>query len=48
MTNSDSVIKKSSLTISAHLSIKIILVDPNLVCTSSGNNFFNPNYGAHP
>ena len=27
--------------------IKIILVDLNLVRTFFGNNFFNPNYGAH-
>ena len=28
--------------------MKIILVDPNLVRTFIGNNFFDPNYGAHP
>ena len=39
---------KGSLNISALLSMKIILVDPNLVCTLFGNNFFDPNYGAHP
>ena len=39
---------KGSLNISAHLSMKIILVDPNLVRTFFGNNFFDPNYGAHP
>ena len=33
---------------SVSLSMKIILVDPNLVCTFLGNNFLNPNYGAHP
>ena len=26
--------------------MKIILVDPNLVSTFFGNNFFDPNYGA--
>ena len=26
--------------------MKIILVDPNLVRTFFGNNFFDPNYGA--
>ena len=30
---------KGSLNISAHLSMKIILVDPNLVRTFFGNNF---------
>ena len=39
---------KSSLNIRAHLSMKIILVDPNLVRTFFGINFFDPNYGAHP
>ena len=38
---------KVSLNISAHLSIKIILVDPNLVGTFLGNNFLDPNYDAH-
>ena len=47
MTNSDWIIKKGSLTTSVHLSIKIILVDPNLVLTFFGKNFFHPNYGAH-
>ena len=28
--------------------MKIILVDPNLVRTTFGNNFFGPNYGVHP
>ena len=28
--------------------MKIILVDPNLVRTSFGKIFFDPNYGAHP
>ena len=42
------VLYKGSLNISAHLSMKIILVDPNLVPTLFGNNFFDPNYGAHP
>ena len=32
---------------SAHLSIKIILVDTDLVHTFFGNNFFDPIYGAH-
>ena len=27
--------------------MKLILVDPNLVRTFYGNNFFDPNYGAH-
>ena len=36
------------LNISAHLSMKTILVNPNLVSTFFGNNFFDPNYGAHP
>ena len=27
--------------------MKIILVDPNLVRSLFGNNFFDPNYGAH-
>ena len=48
MTNHGWIIKKGSLTISAHLSTKIILVDPNLVRTFPGNNFFERNYGAHP
>ena len=39
---------KGSLNISEHLFMKIILVDPNLVRTFFGNNFFDPNYGAHP
>ena len=30
------------------MSMKIILVDPNLVRTPFGNNFFDPNYGVHP
>ena len=34
---------KGSLNINAHLSMKLILVDPN-----SGNSFFDYNYGAHP
>ena len=38
---------KGSLNISVHLSIKIILVDPNLVRTFLGNNVLDPNYGAH-
>ena len=38
---------KGSRNISAHLSMKIISVDPNLVCTFFRNNFFDPNYGAH-
>ena len=28
--------------------MEIILVDPNLVRTFLGNNFFDPNYSAHP
>ena len=32
----------------AHLLMKIILVDPNLVRTFFGNKFFGPNYSAHP
>ena len=39
---------KSSLNISALLSIKVILGDINLVRTFLGNNFFDPNYGVHP
>ena len=39
---------KGSLNISAHLSMKLILVDPNLVRTFFGNIFFDSNYGAHP
>ena len=39
---------KGSLNISAHLFMKIILVDPNLMRTFFGNNFFYPDYGAHP
>ena len=31
--------KKGSLNIRVHLSMKIIFVDPNLVCTFFGNNF---------
>ena len=38
-TNSDWIIKKGPPTTSAYLSIKIILVEPNLVRTFSGNNF---------
>ena len=37
-----------SLDISVHLSMKIILVNPNLVYTFYSNNFFDPNYGAQP
>ena len=48
MINSDWIIKKGFLTINGHLPIKIILADPDLVCTFSGNKFFDPNYGAHP
>ena len=39
---------KGSLNISAHLSLKIILVDPNLVHTFYGNNLFDFSYGVHP
>ena len=28
--------------------MKKILVDPNLARTFFGNNFFDPNYSAHP
>ena len=28
--------------------MKIILVDPNLERPFFGNDFFDPNYGAHP
>ena len=38
---------KGSLNISVHLSMKIILVDPDLVHTFFGNNFFDSNYGGH-
>ena len=38
---------KGSLNISSHLSMKLILVDPNLAHFFC-NNFFDPNYGAHP
>ena len=48
MINSDWIIKKGSLTTSSHLSIKIILVSPNLVLTFFGKNFFRLNYGAQP
>ena len=37
---------KGSLNISAHLSVKIILVDPNLMRTFFGN-FFDLNCVAH-
>ena len=30
------------------MSMKIILVDPNLVRTFFANNFFDSNYSAHP
>ena len=33
---------------SVSLSMKIILVDPNLVGTFLGNNFLDSNSGAHP
>ena len=36
---------KSSLNISALLSIKVTSGDLNLVRTFLGNNFFDPNYG---
>ena len=38
---------KGSLIISAHLSMKVILVGPDQVRTFFGN-FFDPNYGAPP
>ena len=39
---------KGPLNLSGHLSMKIILLDPNLVRTFFGNDFFDPNYGAGP
>ena len=39
---------KGSLNINAHLSMKLILVNPNLVHTFWGNIFFDINYGAQP
>ena len=39
---------EGSLNIIEHMSMKIILVDPNLVRTFLGDNFLDPNYGAHP
>ena len=39
---------KGPLNLSGHLSMKVILVDPNLVRTFFGNDFFYPNYGADP
>ena len=47
-TNSDWIIKKGPPTTSAYLSIKIILVEPNLVPTFSCNIFFDDFFGAHP
>ena len=38
---------KGPVNISAHLSMKITLMDPNLERTFFGNNFFDPNYDAH-
>ena len=38
---------KGPINISAHLSMKIILVDPNLAHTLFGYIFFDPIYGAH-
>ena len=38
---------KGSLNIIVHLSMKIILVDPNLIHTFFGNNSFDLDY-AHP
>ena len=38
---------KGFLNISVHLSVKIIFVDPNLVRTLLGNNFFGPNSGGN-
>ena len=35
-----------NLNVSAHLSMKISLVDPNLVGTFFGNNFFDPKWYA--
>ena len=39
---------KLNLYITAHLSMKMILVDSNLVRTIFGNNLFDPNYGVPP
>ena len=39
---------KDSLNISAHLTLKIILAEPNLMRNFFSNNFSDPNYGAHP
>ena len=36
---------KGSLNIGTRLSMKVNLVDPNLLRTFFGNNFFDPNYG---
>ena len=33
---------------SAHLSTKKILMDPNVVRNFLDNNFFDPYYGTHP
>ena len=41
------IILKVLIIICAHLSMKIILLDPNLVRPFFGNKFFNPNYGAY-
>ena len=38
----------TTLNIGAHLSIIKIFVNPNLVRTILGNDFFDPNYAAHP
>ena len=45
--NSFFLISKASLNIYAHLSMKIILVDPTLEHSFFANNFFDPNYGTH-
>ena len=38
----------TSVNISAHLSMKTILVNPNLECTFFGNKIFDSNNVAHP
>ena len=43
-----SLVLKGSLIITVDLSLKAILVDPNLVLTFFDNNFFDCYYGAHP
>ena len=43
-----SLVNGGFLNISTHLSIKIILVDCNLVHAFFAHNFFDPSYCAHP